>query len=277
MRTAAQCACAALMMLAAPAQSPAGNFAIPPGPYGIEQIVQLSKGLERVLAAKRVRVALIGRVGLPPEMLPPDIHFSHAAYAVYSEIRTADDRRVPGYAVYNLYQGEVRTGTSFLAQDYPVDYFATVHALEAGVVVPNGKLERALLETIFSQRYARLHNPRYSALANPFNAKYQNCTEFVLDVVFAAIYRTEDPLRLKANIAASFKPQVVHIDGFRLALAAASMPDVSIDDHSGTIATATFESIARFLEEHRLSAESFVFTIDPQTLRAQLRTLVLEY
>jgi hypothetical protein len=41
-------------------------------------------------------------------------------------------------------------------------------------------------------------------LANPFNIQFQNCTEFTLDLINAAIYQTKDIAQLKANAKAYF-------------------------------------------------------------------------
>lgn len=253
----------------------AGNVPSARGLYEFGQIAALSKGLERALAERGARVAIIGRVGLPPQVMPPGVEFSHAGFAVYSTIRTTDNRLVPGYAVYNLYQGDARTGVSFLMQDYPVDYFAAIHVLKAGVVIPSDKLQRALAATIFSPAYKSLHNPRYSVLANPFRMDYQNCTGFVLDVIFAAIYRTADPRRIKTNIAAYFEPQPIRVDALKLALADALMPDVATDDHTGPIATTTFESIARFLVNNGIAREAFSFVVEPTTLYGRIEELQL--
>ena len=112
-------------------------------------------------------------------------------------------------------------------------------------------------------------------LANPFRTDYQNCTGFVLDVVFAAIYRTGDPRRIKTNIAAYFEPQPIRVDGLKLAMADATMADVSTDDHTGPIATATFESIARFLVNNGIAKEAFSFVVEPTTLYGSITELQL--
>ena len=42
------------------------------------------------------------------------------------------------------------------------------------------------LAVIDSPTYEALHNPVYSLVANPWTPKYQNCNNFMLDVVGAA-------------------------------------------------------------------------------------------
>ena len=49
-------------------------------------------------------VALLARVGRPRAKLPAGMNYTHVSFAVYSQIKTADGRQVPGYAMYNLYQ-----------------------------------------------------------------------------------------------------------------------------------------------------------------------------
>ncbi len=255
-----------LYMVLGTSEAIAGAQVIREERFNYTQIATLAKGLERVLAEKRVRVAIISRVGLVENLLPEGVNYSHSGFAVYSKIRTADGRLVPGYAVYNLYQGEKRDGRSYLAQDYPVDYFSVAQRLDTGIVIPNEKLQSALSRTITSQEYTSLHNPIYSVISNPYNAEFQNCTEFVVDVIFSSIYRTFDRQRIKKNVSTFYKPQPVKFDGLKLAFAESTMPDVTTQDHDGPLAIATFSSIARFLLDNGIATEAFKFTVDPTTL-----------
>ena len=260
-----------LVFAAIPAPAPAG--APPSGEpiYEYKQVAMLAKGLERVLASRRAYVALVARVGQPANIMPPDVIYSHVAFAVYSKIQTRDGRLIPGYAIYNLYQEDPKTGTSTLAQDYPVDYFAAVYDLKVGVIIPNARLQKALLKIIFSDSYRKLHNPRYSDLANPFNNDFQNCTEFVLNVLFAAIYNTDNFQQLKLDIKAYFVPQPIQVDGLKLALATMMMPQIiTTKDHTGPVATTTFPSIAGFMNKYHLADESFTYRVDPVTLYGKI-------
>ena len=60
---------------------------------------------------------------------------THAAFAVYSDITTQDGRHLKGYATFNEYQSDAEPDTSSLVQDYPVDFYASVARLEAGVIL----------------------------------------------------------------------------------------------------------------------------------------------
>ena len=253
----------------------AGTYSLSKVKFEFKQIAVLAKGLERSLAARHARVAIIGRVGLQPGILPPGVRFSHAGFAVYSRIETRDGRLLPGYAIYNLYGSEERTARSHLEQDYPVDYLVISQKLEVGVVIPNEKLQALLINTIQSDAYRKLHNPDYSVISNPFTLKYQNCTEFVLDVIFASIYKTDNRQVIKSNLAAYFKPQVLQVDELKIQLAALTVPELKTDDHDGPIATATFTSIARFLMENGIAKEAYVYSIEPTSLYGRIERLQL--
>jgi hypothetical protein len=249
-----------VLLIHAPAFAGSAAGGVPQ--FKAEQLVALSKKLEREVAARRARVAIVARVGRSPVDLPDGIEFTHVAFVVYSKITLEDGRTVPGYAMYNLYQSDERPNSSFLRQDYPLDYYAAVHRLKAGIIIPKPELQQRLLKVIFSDTYQGLHNPRYSAVSNPFNRQYQNCTEFVLDVINAAIYETSDHRQIKTNIEAYFQPQPVAVSPFKLFLGSIFVPDITISDHPGPVATATFWSIARYMQGHGIADEVLTVSVD---------------
>jgi hypothetical protein len=230
--------------------------------FTVEEIVKFSKQVERTLARKGAWVAIIGRVGRSPSELPAGMHFTHVSFAVYSTITTVDGRNIPGYAIFNLYQRNDKPDISTLVQDFPVDFFAGVAVLEAGVIIPSHELQKRLLETISSPTYRELHDPNYSAIANPFTLGKQNCTEHTLDVVNAAIYQTNDISKIKASERAYFSPQVVNISGLKLALASMFSPEVTLSDQLDTPVTATFETIGKYLQKYDEGSEMFSITPD---------------
>ncbi len=225
-----------------------------------EQIVKFSKQVEKVLAARGTRVALLARVGRPPAEMPEGMHFTHISFAIYSKITTADGRIVPGYAIYNDYQSNEKPDTSSLIQDFPVDFFAGVAALEAGVLIPSAELQKRLLVTIGSPVYKQLHDPRYSAIANPYTLGRQNCTEHTLDVVNAAIYQTGDIKQIKTIEKKYFDAQPVNVSGFKLMLGALFSSEITLSDQPGSPVTATFETIANYLKKYDEGSEMFIIT-----------------
>jgi hypothetical protein len=229
--------------------------------FKAEQIISFAKKVEKTLATKGARVAILARMGRPQSELPEGMHFTHVAFAVYSQITTSDGRTVPGYAIHNLYQLDKQPDVSALVQDFPVDFFAGVAQLEAGIIIPSPELQARLLKTIASPTYAALHEPHYSVIANPFNLGKQNCTEFVLDVVNASIYETSDIKVIKANTRAYFTAQPVNVNPFKLMLGSMFSAEVSTSDQQGSTVTATFEKIGEYLR--KFDEGSQVWTVLP--------------
>lgn len=225
--------------------------------FAPEQIVRFAKKVEKTMAAKGARVAILARMGRPAAELPEGMHFTHVAFAVYSQITTSDGRAIPGYAIYNLYQRDKQPDVSDLVQDFPVDFFAGVAVLEAGIIVPSPELQKRLLEVIASPTFAALHVPNYSLIANPYTTDKQNCTEHTLDVINAAIYQTSDIKKIKASEKAFFVAQPVNVSPFKLLLGSLFAAEISTSDHPGGSkpVTATFETIGAYLKKYDEGSE----------------------
>jgi len=224
-----------------------------------EQIATFAKNVEKYAAKQGARAFIIARLGQPKDKLPKGINFTHTAIAVYSQITLDDGKKVNGYAIHNLYQGAKDSNKSSLVTDYPVDFFWGAHELKAGIIIPTPELQQKIIEVIASGQNKEVHNPKYSLIANPFNNKYQNCTEHTLNIINAAIYQTTDMKQLKANTKAYFEPQRVHVSRFKLGLGSLFADGVTTKDHKGKVKTTSFGSIGKYLEKYDLLKESTVF------------------
>ena len=232
----------------------------PAAHFAPEQIFQFSKQVEKTLAAKGVHVAIVARIDQPASAQPDGTRYTHVAFAVYSQITMADGGKIPGYAMYNLYQEDKHPDTSALVQDFPVDFFAGVSTLEAGIIIPSPRLQQRLLDVINSPTYSTLHDPHYSLIANPYTLGCQNSAEHTLDVISAALYQTSNIKRIKANEIAYFKAQPVNINPIKLTLGSLFSAEISTSDQHGTPVTATFETIARFLQKYDKGSEVIILT-----------------
>ncbi|MCP4346426.1 MAG: DUF2145 domain-containing protein [Desulfobacterales bacterium] len=230
--------------------------------FEADQVIKFAKKLEKTLAAKGAHVAITARVGRPRKYLPGGVYYTHTAFAVYSKITTADGRNISGYSIYNLYQRNKEPDVSDLKQDFPVDFTAGCQLLETGVIIPTPDLQKRLLNVIASQTYQRLHNPKYSVIANPFTSDFQNCTEFVLDIITAAIYRTDNIRQIKANERAYFEPHPVNVNPVKLRLGSIFAKGVKLSDHKGSPATATFTTIGGFLKKFNMASEIITVTAE---------------
>ncbi|WP_333713336.1 DUF2145 domain-containing protein [Yoonia sp.] len=254
-------ACIALALLA-PVPATAGSSASGNPVLPAAEVAGFADRVQHDLAARGAQVAIVARVGRDPAVLPDGIDYTHVAFWVYARITRADGSTGQGYRVYNLYQRDGDLTRSDLVQDSPAEFFANVHDLDAGVIIPDTRLQRKILAVIASPTYAALHNPDYAVLSNPRNRQFQNCTEHTLDVLMAAIYGTDDPLRIKANIAAHFTPQPIPVNGLQRLFAPVASAALTTSDHDGQVATATFGSLARFMAQYDLADEIYRITPD---------------
>jgi hypothetical protein len=244
-------------LVAMAGSSEAGNPLLPAA-----EVATFSNRVQQDLAARGVQVAIVARMGRDPSKLPSGVLYTHVAYWVYSQIKLADGSVGQGYRVYNLYQ-QAKNGTrSDLVQDSPAAFFAGAQRLDAGIIIPDARLQKKLLKVITSPTYKALHNRSYSVLSNPNDTRFQNCTEHTLEVLMAGLYGTSDKAKIKANIAAHFKPQYIKVDGFKRLLAPVASKALTTQDHGSKIYTATFSSIARFMKTNKLAAEVYRITPD---------------
>ena len=225
-----------------------------PSKFSEEALSGFAKNVERFAAAHGAQVFLISRLGQPKENLPKDVHYTHVAIAVYTETTTESEQRLRGYAIYNLYQDYNRRNRSTLVTDYPVDFFAGAQELKTTLIIPEQRLQAHLFNLIATGQYRELHNPNYSLVSNPFNNAYQNCTEYVLDLLNAAIYSSIDKDQLKANTKAYFEPYKVRKSRFLAGLGSLFTDDYTTADHRGDIQTATFTTLQNYLQTYNLIA-----------------------
>ncbi len=230
-----------------------------------QQVAQFSDRIQQDLAARGAHVAIVARMGRDPASLPDGITYTHVGFWVYSEITKTDGSKSRGYRVYNLYQEADNDARSKLIQDSPADFFAGAKRLDAGIIIPDTRLQKRILGVIASPVYAALHNPTYSVLANPADARFQNCTEHTLDVVMAGVYDISDRAQIKTNIAAYFDGQHVKLSAVKRSFATIASQALTTVDHGRKVETATFGSIARFMQEYDLADQ--VYRVTPDAVR----------
>ncbi len=233
------------------------------GRFPVDVIAGFAKSVENLLAQQGAMLALVARAGRPREELPTGVEFTHVGFAVYSNIETSDGRVLPGYATYNLYQKDDRLNESELVQDYMLDFFLGAQELKAGIVIPHTKLQKELLQMISDGSWRELHNPRYSVISNPFNSRYQNCTEFILDVMHAAIYDTTDQLKIKQVTNNYYQPYRIRKNPLAVMLGGMFNKEIAVNDHDGVFATSTFTSIVDYMEKYQLAEGVYEIRADP--------------
>lgn len=234
----------------------AGSRADVVAKYEPKRIAQFAKQVEKYAAARGARAFIIARLGRPEDELPKGVRYTHTAVAIYSNIKLANGEEVKGYAIHNLYQVPERPERSYLRTDYPVDFFWGAQELKAGIVIPSEEVQSRLIDLIDSGASKSLHNPKYSLISNPLTQQYQNCTEYTLDLLNAAIYQTTDIDQLKANTTAYFEPQKLRMSRLKISLGALFRKEIVTKDHKGRPRMATFGSIERYLQRYELLQHS---------------------
>lgn len=144
-RLAAAALAAFLSVTAVPAAAQDSSARAVAAHFTAPEAATFSKQIERDLAAKDARVAMVFRTGRSRDKLPEGIAYTHGALWIYRTIQTADGRSVSGYAVYNLYAGDGPNWSrteSRLVQDYPFDFTRGSAVDDVAVIVPSPEMQR---------------------------------------------------------------------------------------------------------------------------------------
>jgi hypothetical protein len=259
MRSLIACLCLLVGLIALPAAQ-AGSDGQPADEFTLREAADFSKHIERELAARGAFVAIVFRTGRARDELPDEIRYTHGALWVYTQIPTYDGGHQFGYAVYNLYHGQDDRSQSYLMQDFPLDFTRGDVTGQVGIIVPLPDLQDRIIDVMASPAYFDLHQPEYSLISNPADLRFQNCNEFLLDIVSAAAWETTDRDQIKVNINEYFEPTLIELSFLERLAAEWLDPRVRFDDQSSQIRTATFGSISDFL--YRYDQVQDVFELD---------------
>ncbi len=231
------------------------------GHFTPEEAAAFSKQIERDLAARGARIAIVFRTGRLRRALPENINYTHGAFWVHQSIEAADGSVFPGYVTWNLFHGDgedVPRGQSYLANEFPVNFAAGSRVDDVAIIIPTTEMQRRLAGLLAGSTYEKLHRKRYSLISDPADARFQNCTEFMLDLVAAAAWQTDDLTQIKANLGAHFRPTEVHASPLARLFGPMADARLRTSDHRGQpIETATFESLSEFMMRHRLADAAY--------------------
>ncbi|MDP1736346.1 MAG: DUF2145 domain-containing protein [Caulobacter sp.] len=250
------------LTISEPAYAQDSSAAAVSGRFTAPEAAAFGKALEKDLAARGARVALVWRSGRPRKAMPAGLAYTHGALWIYREVAAADGRGLKGYAVYNLYHGDGKARprtVSSLVQDWPTDFMLGSVEDDVAVIVPTPEMQRRLLGLVDSPTYAALHVPSYSLIDSPFDRRHQNCNTFMLDVIAAAAWETGEPAQIALNLKAWFRPSVIKAGPLQRLFGPMIDARLATDDQSGPIVTASYESIAAFMRDNRLSSETYSF------------------
>ncbi len=234
--------------------------------FSAQEAARFSKQIERDLGARGARLAIIFRAGRSRDKLPDAIRYTHGAFWVYQQIKAPDNSLSMGYATYNLFHGDGETlpkTRSYLKTEFPFDFITGSVVDDVAIIVPTPEMQRRLINILASDTYSNLHNADYSLISNPFDPSFQNCTEFILDNIAAAIWETDDYTQIKANLSAHFRPATVPAGLFGRLFGPMVNQQLRTSDHRGqAIRTTTFSTLSAFMLEFDLADTSYDLTFD---------------
>ncbi|MCF6274262.1 MAG: DUF2145 domain-containing protein [Robiginitomaculum sp.] len=213
--------------------------------YGAQIIAHLN--------ASNVEMAIVSRSGQPRKKLPEGISFTHSAFW----LRNGDS-----YDVYNLYHGEDNRLISSLVTDTAADFLRLTREHDVGIILPKPSVQIALADHIKSVNYARVHQVNYSLISNPLDTRFQNCNEFMLDVLAAFAWGEYDADAIKFRLATSFKPTEIKAGFIRRNIAPFIDERLVMADHGKQIFTTTRLDLQEFLESENMLDIAYVLPLN---------------
>ena len=141
----------------------------------MQKALELARKVTDKLDESGSRVALVARVG--QDLSKYKLRFSHLGFVVRNhpegQWSVVHDLNLCGTDVSQLY---VQGVGNFFSDD--------LHEYEAAILVLPAELQRKLEPVLVSAtQMKRLHEPKYSVVAYPFNTLYQNSNQWALEVL----------------------------------------------------------------------------------------------
>jgi hypothetical protein len=204
--------------------------AVPMSALQQDRLLRFAALIKEELDGSREAVALISRSGL--DLSRFGLRYSHTGVSLKASDNAPWSVRQLYYACDEqrprLYDQGL-SGFLFGTDDSTVGYVS--------IVLPTGTeaaaLEGAALDTA---RALRLLGATYSANAYPFSLRYQNCNQWVVELLataWGALGDTQD-LRERAQrwlAQRGYEPPAINVDSHWLMFAAPFVPLIHLDDH----------------------------------------------
>jgi hypothetical protein len=220
-----------------------------PTPQALVRGLALGERVRDQLEQSGASAALVARVGL--NLGEFGQRYTHMGVAVRDHVR----RRWQVLHLFNpCGKSESEIAVQPLEQFYEVDLFE----YEALVVTPAYALQAAVREVFMNPATTRaLHKPAYNMIAHPFNTRFQNSNQWILEMLTLVLDRSgsiKDRTAAQSWLMRSgFEPGTIRIPNLRRTGARLFSSHVSFADHTQeeyekqTYLVITVDSIVRFL------------------------------
>jgi len=124
--------------------------------------------------------------------------------------------------------------------------------------LPKPEIQAALSAHIKSKNYGRVHQKNYSLISNPLDIRFQNCNEFMLDVLAAFAWGEYDAAAIKDRLGKTFKPTEIKAGFVRRHIAPFVDERLVMADHGKQIFTTTRLDLKEFLESENMLDEAYI-------------------
>jgi hypothetical protein len=216
-------------------------------PADVRAALTLALDLAHELDGDGAEVAIVARVG--QDLSRYGLRYSHLGIAW----------RDPASGTWTMVEELNQCGTAhstLYADGFGNFFLDDMFAYEAKVVIPSAAVQRQLAAALASGTAIRLHEPRYNEIAYPWSTRYQNCNQWVLEVIAAARDTQGVASRATAQAwlrTAGYQPSTLHVTPFEQLGAQVFATNIAFDDHpqdrvlAGDIDVVTAESVIDFV------------------------------
>ncbi|MES2771278.1 MAG: DUF2145 domain-containing protein [Pseudomonadota bacterium] len=217
----------------------------------VQKALGLAKKVVDKLEERGAQIALVARVG--QDLTKYKLRFSHLGFAVRNhpegQWSVVHDLNLCGTDLSQLY---VQGVGNFFSDD--------LFAYEAGILLLPAELQQRLEKILVSAKQSkRLHEPKYSVVAYPFNTLYQNSNQWALEVLASAM-APEGDVATRAEAQkwlqeAGFTPTLLNISAMTRLGGRMFKANIAFNDHpdelrwSDRIYVVSVDSVFDFLRK----------------------------
>jgi hypothetical protein len=198
-----------------------------------DKLLRFSEVIKHELDQSGASIAIISRSGLDLDRF--GVRYSHAGFSLKNSTNSPWSIRQLYYACDEGRSKIFDQGMAGFVQgtdDLDVGYISVV-------ILPNDGSDRIAQLALNNQQSLHLLNPNYSAIAYGLGQQYQNCNQWVIEMIASALCcKSDDALALVGRSQAldwlrqqSYQPEVIDVGSRFLMWIAPFVPLIALDDH----------------------------------------------
>jgi len=199
-----------------------------PTPEALARGLQLGEKMRDQLESSGASMALIARIGL--NLSEYNQRFTHMGVAVRDHVRNR-------WQVLHLFNPCGKSQSEIMTQPLEKFYEVDLFEFEAMALVPS-QAHQAQLRNVFLNpvKAKALHTPAYNMIAHPFNTRFQNSNQWILEMIAMGLderqsvsNRTQAQEWLKAQ---AYEPGAIRIPNLKRTGARLFSSHISFADHT---------------------------------------------